>query len=70
MIYLGKVVRVKGSKLFVTASSLGGSNQFGPLNALDTPEQEVGIKYKKGDRVLIVQLGLVKEDLVVIGKVL
>ena len=70
MMYLGQVVRVVGSKLFVTAPSLGGTNQFGPINALDTPEQSVGIKYAKGDRVLVAQLGSVREDLIVIGKVM
>lgn len=69
MIYLGKVARKQGSKLFVTINDLGGSkSQFGPLNSAVIPESEPGVTYEKGDRVVVAQIGASKDDLVVIGK--
>lgn len=69
MIYLGKVARKAGSKLFVTINELGGTKaQFGPLNSVMVPESEPGVTYEKGDRVVVAQIGAFKEDLVVIGK--
>lgn len=69
MIYLGKVARKQGSKLFVTVNDLGGAKaQFGPLNCVVIPESAPGVTYEKGDRVLVAQLGAFKEELVVIGK--
>lgn len=89
MIYQGKVVRVQGTKLFVTISDLGGSkSEIGPLSYLANGIEigpittqtasshthtinkfEIAADYfQKGDRVLVAQIGSVKENLVVLGK--
>jgi hypothetical protein len=69
MIYLGKVAKKSGSKLFVTINELGGTrSEFGPLKSVMVPEESPGVTYQKGDRVVVAQIGAYKEDLVVIGK--
>lgn len=89
MIYLGKVARINGNKLFVTINELGGSkSQFGPLpfiantteiGPLSTQTAEAHTHtinkvtvaanfFEKGDRVVVAQIGAVKEELVVLGK--
>jgi hypothetical protein len=89
MIYLGKVVRTQGSKLFVTITGLGGTkSQFGPLSFIANGIEigplttqtadghthsinkfDIAADYfQKGDRVVVAQIGFVKEDLVVLGK--
>jgi hypothetical protein len=94
MIYLGKVVRVQGTKLYVTINELGGTkNQLGPLSCIVPSIKKLGLEteeisghthkfpdvitppaklvlnyYNKGDRVVVGQIGKIKEDLVVLGK--
>lgn len=86
MMYLGIVVRVDGSELYIRVPEIGGQFQFGPLQAVsfwykdkyqtDTSlgngafvETDRETFYKKGDTVLVGQLGHIKEDLVVIGRI-
>lgn len=75
-------MKVSGSKLFVKVPDLGGSFQFGPIPAVhhwyeyqqDTdpgggPMIETNTYYKKGDSVIVAQIGKIKENIVVLGKV-
>lgn len=87
MIYLGKVTRVSGKKVFASVPALGGG-PFGPLNviangiklnALQTSiasshshtitSEIIANNYKKGDRIVVAQVGNVKEDLIVLGRI-
>jgi hypothetical protein len=82
MIYEGTVVRVAGARLFVKVPDLGGGFQFGPVPAVslwyeyqaDTDPGggamvEASTYYKKGDKVIVAQVGSVKENIVVLGRV-
>lgn len=76
-IHLGTVTRVDGTRLYVKVPSLGGDRQFGPLSSVilrygenapvlgDSPYTY----YQKGDRVVVGQVGNVKENLVVLGRI-
>ena len=77
VLHYGTVTKVDGDKLYVQVPALGGDEQFGPLSSvilrygLDAPiygENEFTY-YRKGDRVVVGQIGRVKEDLVVLGRV-
>ncbi len=77
LIHLGTVTRVDGDKLYVRVPALGGNRQFGPLSSVilrygqGAPiygESEYTY-YKKGDRVVVGQIGLIKENLVVLGRI-
>ena len=74
MLYEGRVTRVAGNKLYVTISDRGTSKDvFGPLDVV-APTVTISMvdyvanTFVKGDRVIVGQIGRVKEDLVVIGK--
>lgn len=74
ILYYGRVVRVTGDKVYVTIPALGGDEQFGPLSSvilryLDQDGDEQDTIYEIGDRVVVGQIGRVKEDLVVLGRV-
>ena len=82
VIYRGTVVKVSGSRLFVKVPDLGGKFQFGPVPAVshwyeyqsDTDPGsgamvEASTYYKKGDTVIVAQIGKIKENIVVLGKV-
>ena len=75
VIHFGTVVRVEGDKLYVQVPALGGNDQFGPLTSvilryIDSGSEQIrDTYYEKGDRVIVGQVGRVKEDLVVLGRV-
>lgn len=72
-IYYAVVTKVAGPKLYVRVPALGGDARFGPLNSVillykeDSVDQETF--YEKGDTVIVAQVGRVKEDLVVLGRI-
>lgn len=70
VLHFGTVTRVDGDKVYVTIPALGGDEQFGPLSSVilryGTDEYTY---YQKGDRVVVGQIGRVKENLVVLGRV-
>ncbi len=77
ILYYGTVTKVSGDKLYVQIPALGGDEQFGPLSSVilrygvNAPMlgDSVYTYYTKGDRVVVGQIGRVKEDLVVLGRV-
>jgi hypothetical protein len=76
-IHLGTVTRVDGSRLYVKVPALGGDRQFGPLSSVVLRYGEGApilgdseyTYYKKGDRVVVGQVGRIKEELVVLGRI-
>ena len=74
VLYYGTVTRVDGDKVYVRIPALGGKEQFGPLSSvilryINADNEEADTTYDKGDRVVVGQIGRVKEDLVVLGRV-
>lgn len=74
MIYYGTVTRVHNNHLYVKIPALGGNAKFGPLNAVillyrDAVNDVQETEYEKGDRVVVGQVGHIKEELVVLGRV-
>lgn len=74
ILYFGHVTRVVGDVVYLEIPALGGDGQFGPVSAVilrykDAADEEQDTYYEKGDRVVVGQVGRVKEDLVVLGRV-
>ena len=73
-LYYGNVTRVTGTWLHVTVEDLGGDADFDPLPAVISlcPDEGDVMRetvYEKGDRVVVGQVGRIKEDLVVLGRI-
>lgn len=73
VLYIGTVTRVDGDKVYATVPALGGDDQFGPLSSVILRYVDAGTtrytSYQKGDRVIVGQIGRIKEDLVVLGRI-